>query len=76
MIAEVSINNQTFDPKLYTKILSSYEINERIIFPIRYKDLGPISKIGITIYDMKRKYEDSAIAGTTIDLFDEKFRLR
>ena len=32
--------------------------------------------IGITIYDMKRPYDESLIASSTIDLFDEKLRLR
>ena len=75
-VVELSINNQAHEPKLYTGIHNSYEIGENIIFPIRYMDLGPITKLGITIYDMKKDYEDCLVAGTTIDLFDDKYRLR
>ena len=51
-------------------------MGEKIIFPIRYCDLATVSLIGITIYDMKKPYAESLLAGTTIDIFDEKFRLR
>jgi len=38
--------------------------------------LATISLIGITIYDMMRPFEESIIASSMIDLFDEKLRLR
>jgi hypothetical protein len=34
--------------------------------------LAPLSQIGITIYDMRRPFDESIVAGTTLDLFDEK----
>ena len=76
MIIELSLNNQVFEPKFYTGIQNSYDIEEKIIIPIRYSDLATVSLIGVTIYDMKKPYSDSLVAGTTVDLFDEKFRLR
>jgi hypothetical protein len=76
VIVELSLNNQIFEPKLYTSLVNSYEIGEKIIFPIKYCDLAPLSKIGITIYDMKKPFDESIVAGTTVDLFDEKQRLR
>lgn len=47
-----------------------------MVIPIRYCDIGPLSIIGISIYDMKKPYSESLIAGTTIDIFDYKSRLR
>lgn len=73
---ELSLNNQVFSPKLYTFIRNSYEISEKIIFPLRYCDLAPVSTIGFSIYDMKRPFSESLIGSTTIDLFDEKLRAR
>jgi hypothetical protein len=43
---------------------------------MRYCDLAMKSLVGISIYDMRRPYENSLVARTTIDLFDEKLRLR
>jgi hypothetical protein len=71
-VIELSLNNKDFDPKFYTQIQNSYEINEKIIFPVRYCDLALCSLIGITVYDMSKPFTESLVAGTTIDLFDEK----
>lgn len=76
LVVELSLNNQGFQPQFYTGIQSRYEVEEKIVFPIKYQDLGAVSMVGITIYDMKRPYDDSLVAGTCIDLFDEKLRLR
>ena len=43
---------------------------------MRYCDLAMKSLVGISIYDMRRPFEKSLVASTTIDLFDEKLRLR
>ena len=76
MVVEIILNNKSLEPKFYTGIQGAFEINDKIIFPLRYCDLAPISIIGITLYDMKKPFDESVIAGTTIDLFDEKMRLR
>ena len=41
-----------------------------------YCDLAIKSLVGISIYDMRRPFENSLVASTTIDLFDEMLRLR
>jgi hypothetical protein len=38
--------------------------------------LAPLTVIGISIYDMKRPYERSLVGSTTVDIFDDKLRLR
>jgi hypothetical protein len=76
MVIELSLNNQVFEPKFYTGIQISLDIEEKIIMPVRYCDLANASLLGITVYDMKRTLDESLIASTTIDLFDEKMRLR
>ena len=76
MIIQLSLNNKIFEPKFYTGIQSSLELSEKIIFPIRYCDLANSTLIGITIYDMNKPYAESLVASTTLDLFDEKYRLR
>ena len=76
IIIELSLNSKVFEPTFYSGIHNTFEVGEKIIFPIRYCDLATVSLIGITIYDMKKPYAESLLAGTTIDIFDEKFRLR
>lgn len=49
---------------------------DKIIFPIQYQDLSPHAQIGITVYDLTKPHEQSLVAGTTVDLFDSKLRLR
>jgi hypothetical protein len=70
MIVEISLNNQAFEPKLFTGIRNSFEVGERLVFPLRYCDLSPVSILGISIYDMKKPYSESLVGSTTIDLFD------
>ena len=60
----------------YTSVQSAFEIGEKIVFPIRYCDLATVTFLGFTIYDMKKPYNESCVGGTTVDLFDEKHRLR
>lgn len=76
LVVELHLNGYPFEPKFYTSLQKSYEINERIILPLRYCDLAMISLIGITVYDMSRPIAESVVAGTTIDMFDQKHRLR
>lgn len=54
MIIELKLNGTSFEPKFYTTLHKTYDINEKIIMPMRYCDLAMNSLIGITIYDMKR----------------------
>ena len=65
-----------FQPNYFTPLKRNFEISENIVVPIRYCDLSMKSILGITIYDMRRPFEQSVVASTTIDLFDEALRLR
>jgi hypothetical protein len=76
MIVELIMNGRPFEPKFFTALKSGFEFNEKIIIPISYCDLSLVSLIGITIYDMCRPLAEGVVASTTIDLFDEKLRLR
>ena len=71
MIVELRLNGKPFEPKFYTGLHKTFEVNEKIVIPMRYNDLAMISLIGITIYDMRRPLAESIVASTTIDLFDE-----
>jgi Phosphoinositide 3-kinase C2 len=76
MVVELKLNGKTLEPKLFTTLQRAFEVNEKLIFPLRYCDLALVSLIGITIYDMRRPLAESVVASTTIDLFDGKQRLR
>ena len=65
-----------FEPNYFSPLKKNFEINEKVVFPMRHCDLAMKSLMGITIYDMRRPFETSLVASTTIDLFDEKLRLR
>jgi hypothetical protein len=64
------------EPKFYTNLQKTFEVNEKITFSIRYCDLSEVALVGITIYDMHRPLKSSVVASTTLDLFDRKHRLR
>ena len=53
-------------------MLSNFDLNEEITFPIRICDLTPNTHIGITIYDMSREESKGPLASTMIDIFDSK----
>jgi hypothetical protein len=76
MVVEIKLNGIKFEPSYFTPLKKSFDINEKIVFPMRYCDLAIKSLVGITIYDMRRPIDTSIVASTTIDLFDEKLRLR
>jgi Phosphoinositide 3-kinase C2 len=76
MVVELRLNGRPFEPNFFTSLKKNFEIKEKIIIPIKYCDLSLVSLIGITIYDMKRPFVESVVASTTIDLFDNKHRLR
>jgi hypothetical protein len=64
------------EPKLFTGVKYFYELNEVLTFPLKYKDLSPISRLAIQIYNFESEDIDKPIASTVIDLFDSKQRLR
>lgn len=76
MVVELTLNGTPFEPKFYTGLQKTMDINEKVILPLRYCDLAAVSLVGITIYDMQRPVAESVVASTTIDLFDAKHRLR
>ena len=76
MVVELKLNGVMFEPTYFTTLKKSFDINEKIVFPMKYCDLAMNSLVGISIYDMRRPIETSLVASTTIDLFDEKLRLR
>ena len=57
-------------------MLSSYELSQKIEFPIRICDLTPNTHIGFTIYDLSRSSAMGPLASTMIDVFDNKERMR
>ena len=65
-----------FQPNYFSPLKKNFEISEKVVFPMRYCDLAIKSLVGISIYDMRRPFENSLVASTTIDLFDEMLRLR
>jgi hypothetical protein len=65
-----------FQPNYFSPLKKNFEIIEKVVFPMRYCDLAIKSLVGISIYDMRRPFENSLVASTTIDLFDEMLRLR
>ena len=63
-------------PKLYTGTLYGYELDHSLTFPCKIKDLTPLSRLGIHIYNMEADDMEEPFASTTIDLFDRHQRLR
>ena len=68
--------DKVMQPKLFTGVKYSYELNEVMTFPLKFKDLAPYSRLAIEIYNLDRDEADQPIASTVIDLFDSKRRLR
>lgn len=75
-VVELRLNGTPFEPKFFTSLHKTFEINERLTIPLRYCDLAAVSLLGITLYDMRRPLAECVVASTTIDLFDRKHRLR
>lgn len=61
---------------MQTGVITNYELNKEIEFPIRICDLTPNTHVGIIIYDMSKQREDSLLASTVLDIFDQKQRMR
>ena len=54
VLVELWLNHQLFEPKMQTGVLSSFELDTEVEFPIRICDLTPNTHIGITVYDLSR----------------------
>ena len=76
VVAELWLNHQCYEPKMQTGVLSSFELDTEIEFPIRVCDLTPNTHVGITVYDLGRPQSDGPLACTMVDLFDTKTRMR
>lgn len=76
VVAELWLNHQLFEPKMQTGVLSSYDLDHEIEFPIRVCDLTPNTHVGITIYDLSKSASEGPMASTMIDVFDSKTRMR
>lgn len=76
VVAELWLNHEAYEPKMQTGVLSTFEIDTEIEFPIRICDLTPNTHVGITIYDLSRKQSEGPLASTMIDIFDSKSRMR
>ena len=68
-------NGQVVDPKIYTGVKFSYELDEMIELPLRVCDLAPLSSLAISIYNMETIGE-CPIASTVVDIFDSAHCLR
>lgn len=68
-------NGVVIEPKIFTGVKYSYELDDVIELPLKICELAPLSSLAISIYSMD-KVEEIPIACTVIDLFDSKRRLR
>ena len=59
-----------------TGVMTSYELNKQIEFPVRICDLTQNTHIGFTVYDMSRPYNMGPLASTMIDVFDADQKMR
>ena len=74
---ELVNNDESRGPKLYTGTLYGFEMDQTLTFPLKIKDLSPLSRLGIQIYNMDaEEMEFEPFASTTIDLFDQHRRMR
>jgi len=62
--------DEVLEPKLFTGVKYSYELKEALTFPLKFKDLSPLARIAIEIFNLDRDDADEPIASTVIDLFD------
>ena len=76
IVAYLSINGQQVGPPIFSSHIRNFSFTQKIIFRLKYRDLSPISVIGITIYDMNQDVNQSLLGSTTIDLFNQKKCLR
>ena len=57
------------EPKIFTGVKYSFEIDDVIELPLKVCELAPLSSLAISIFSMDR-LDDTPIASTVIDLFD------
>ena len=57
VVCELWLNHQPFEPDMKTGVMTSYELNKQIEFPIRICDLTQNTHIGFTVYDLSRPYD-------------------
>ncbi len=50
---ELILSDTQRGPKLYTGTLYGYELDQTLRFPIKIKDLSPLARLGIQIYNME-----------------------
>jgi len=54
VVAELWMNHSAFEPVMKTGVITSYELNAEIEFPVRICDLTPNTHVGLTIYNMSK----------------------
>ena len=47
--------DEVLEPKLFTGVKYAFELGEVMTFPIKFKDLAPLSRIAIEIYNIDRE---------------------
>ena len=52
IVVELWLNHQAFEPKMKTGVISGFDLDTEIEFPLRICDLTPNTHVGITIYDL------------------------
>jgi hypothetical protein len=70
IVIELWLNHQKYEPDMQTGVMTNYELNHEVEFPIRICDLTPNTHVGISIYDMSKQHEESLLASTVLDIFD------
>jgi len=68
--------DRVLEPKLFTGVKYFYELNEILAFPLNFKDLTPLTRLAINIFNFDSDNMDKPIASTVVELFDSKQRLR
>jgi len=72
VVCELYQNHRLFEPKMQTGLLSSFELAKEFEFPIRICDLTPNTHVGISIYDLSKPRDQSLLACTALDIFDQR----
>jgi phosphatidylinositol 3-kinase len=69
------INGTVFEPESITDVILTEQFNEQIIIRYKYKSLPLNSYLNINIYSLQLPKEESLLATTSVNLFDEKVNL-
>ena len=75
------VNSKIVEPKLFTGVKYNYELEEMLKFPLKVRDLTPMSCIAIEIFHMDKEDDGTdamkiPVASTVINLFDRENRMR